>query len=237
MHELEEIIEDVFKGKERMAKRDGKYRHFKRSDARRDDAYARSNRRDHEPDCRRDDYRNKPRVTLIEVSMDDLLAEFEGREAVLGGTEYSNVDQDTYDDDQDESSAILIEATLAIRHVPTRRTVVGACLGTFSGRAVLMFISRVVMGGRGLNQDQHDRRDFNRDNRRPQYVTCAVCGDMSHSAHYCNKRCKFCKQLHDAGKCELFRNFQDLAKFVRIKGTKEELPPELKAAVQERHLN
>ncbi|KAG3199753.1 hypothetical protein PC129_g24011 [Phytophthora cactorum] len=37
--------------------------------------------------------------------------------------------------------------------------------------------------------------------------------------------------------CELFRNFQDLAKFVRIKGTKEELPPELKSVVQERHLN
>ncbi|KAG2791528.1 hypothetical protein PC129_g23725 [Phytophthora cactorum] len=37
--------------------------------------------------------------------------------------------------------------------------------------------------------------------------------------------------------CELFRNFQGLAKFVRIKGTKEELPPELKSVVQERHLN
>ncbi|KAG2794374.1 hypothetical protein PC118_g23062 [Phytophthora cactorum] len=37
--------------------------------------------------------------------------------------------------------------------------------------------------------------------------------------------------------CELFRNFQDLTKFVHIKGTKEELPPELKSVVQERHLN
>ncbi|KAG2957157.1 hypothetical protein PC121_g25357 [Phytophthora cactorum] len=42
---------------------------------------------------------------------------------------------------------------------------------------------------------------------------------------------------HDADQCELFRNFQDLAKFVRMKGTKEELPPELKSVVQERHLN
>ncbi|RAW20212.1 hypothetical protein PC110_g23346 [Phytophthora cactorum] len=47
---------------------------------------------------------------------------------------------------------------------------------------------------------------------------------ISHSAHFCNKRCMFCKQAHDVGQCELFRNFQDLAKFVRIKGTKEELP-------------
>ncbi|KAG3156458.1 hypothetical protein PC128_g21867 [Phytophthora cactorum] len=45
----------------------------------------------------------------------------------------------------------------------------------------------------------------------------------------------FCKQAHDAG--QLFRYFQDLAKFVRIKGTKEERPPELKYVVQERHLN
>ncbi|KAG2764851.1 hypothetical protein PC116_g26780 [Phytophthora cactorum] len=60
---------------------------------------------------------------------------------------------------------------------------------------------------------------------------------MSHSAHYCNKRCMYCKQAHDAGQCKLFRKFQDLAKFVRIKGTKEELSPELKSVVQERHLN
>ncbi|KAG3240382.1 hypothetical protein PI124_g14717 [Phytophthora idaei] len=47
----------------------------------------------------------------------------------------------------------------------------------------------------------------------------------------------FCKQAHDAGQCEPFRNFQDLAKFVCIQGTKEELPPELKSVVQEHHLN
>ncbi|KAG3070131.1 hypothetical protein PI124_g21120 [Phytophthora idaei] len=79
-------------------------------------------------------------------------------------------------------------------------------------------------GDRSFGQDSRGRRDFNRDNRRPQYGPCAVCGGMNHSAHYCNKRCMFCKQANDASQCELFRNFQDLAKFVRIKGTKEELP-------------
>ncbi|KAI9979589.1 hypothetical protein PInf_010541 [Phytophthora infestans] len=44
-------------------------------------------------------------------------------------------------------------------------------------------------------------------------------------------------QHHNLCRGELFRNFQDLAKFVRTKGTKEELPPELKAVFQERHLN
>ncbi|KAG4037968.1 hypothetical protein PC123_g26471 [Phytophthora cactorum] len=47
----------------------------------------------------------------------------------------------------------------------------------------------------------------------------------------------FYKQAHDAGQCELFLNFQGLAKFVRIKGTKEELPPALNSVIQERHLN
>ncbi|KAG4043661.1 hypothetical protein PC123_g20874 [Phytophthora cactorum] len=52
-------------------------------------------------------------------------------------------------------------------------------------------------------------------------------GGMSHSAPYCNKRCMFCKQVHDAGLCELFRNFQALAKCVRTKGAKEKLSPEI----------
>ncbi|KAI9990511.1 hypothetical protein PInf_021603 [Phytophthora infestans] len=172
IHELEEIIEDVLKGKERMAKRDSEYRYSKSRDARRDDGYARNNRRD---DRRRDDNRNKPRVTLIEAT----------------------------------------KVVKLLKGAPSIQTKIRTL----------------------THQDQRGRRDFNRDNRRPQYVPCAVCGGMSHSAHYCNKRCKFCKQLHDAGQCELFRNFQDLAKFVRTKGTKEELPPELKAVVQERHLN
>ncbi|KAI9985366.1 hypothetical protein PInf_004704 [Phytophthora infestans] len=33
IHELEEVIEDVLKGKERMAKRDSEYRHSKSRDA------------------------------------------------------------------------------------------------------------------------------------------------------------------------------------------------------------
>ncbi|KAI9990512.1 hypothetical protein PInf_021608 [Phytophthora infestans] len=254
IHELEEIIEDVLKGKERMAKRDSEYRYSKSRDTRRDDGYARNNRRD---DRRRDDNRNKPRVTLIEATVDDLLAELEGREAAQGGNEYSNEDPNAYDNVQDEYNDFQPDNTdgdfsldendryLAAANENERRA---AAEGTYARSD-----SRQPRGNtpdrengfnqdrrssdRGFNQDQRGRRDFNRDNRRPQYGPCAVCGGMSHAAHYCNKRCKFCKQLHDAGQCELFRNFQDLAKFVRTKGTKEELPPELKAVVQERHLN
>ncbi|KAG2762004.1 hypothetical protein PC116_g21192 [Phytophthora cactorum] len=40
---------------------------------------------------RRDYYRNTPRVTLADVSLDDLLAELEGREATRSGTKRSMV--------------------------------------------------------------------------------------------------------------------------------------------------
>ncbi|KAG2760556.1 hypothetical protein PC116_g18895 [Phytophthora cactorum] len=82
IHELEEIIEDVLKGKERMAKRDGVTRHSRNRDSRRDEPHNRQSRRDRcESDRCRDDYRNTPRVTLADASLDDILAELEGREA------------------------------------------------------------------------------------------------------------------------------------------------------------
>ncbi|ETN15313.1 hypothetical protein PPTG_06598 [Phytophthora nicotianae INRA-310] len=50
-------------------------------DTRREESYGRDRR---DSDRRRDDYRNQPRVTLTEASLDDLLAELEGREATKG---------------------------------------------------------------------------------------------------------------------------------------------------------
>ncbi|KAG3044362.1 hypothetical protein PC121_g21950 [Phytophthora cactorum] len=80
IHELEVIIEDVLKGKDRMAKRDGVTRHSRSRDPRRDEPHDRQSRRDRrESDRRRDDYRNTPSVTLADASLDDLLAELEGR--------------------------------------------------------------------------------------------------------------------------------------------------------------
>ncbi|KAG2759441.1 hypothetical protein Pcac1_g28522 [Phytophthora cactorum] len=258
IHELEEIIEDVLKGKERMAKRDGVTRHSRSRDSRRDEPHDRQSRRDRrEPDRRRDDYRNTPRVTLADASLDDLLAELVGREATRSGTERSDGEYHAHEDDQDEydhypsddasSNGSLVDKDrhLAASNEDERRA---AAEGTYARSDNRPPRGKIPDRERGFNQDRRGgdrsfgqdsrgRRDFNRENRRPQYGPCAVCGGMSHSAHYCNKRCMFCKQAHDAGQCELFRNFQDLAKFVRTKGTKEELPPELKSVVQERHLN
>ncbi|RAW35905.1 hypothetical protein PC110_g7806 [Phytophthora cactorum] len=77
IYELEEIIEDVLKGKQRMAKRDGVTRHSRSRDPRCDEPHDHQSRPDRrESDRRRDDYRNTPRVTLADASLDDQLAEF-----------------------------------------------------------------------------------------------------------------------------------------------------------------
>ncbi|KAG2763454.1 hypothetical protein PC116_g27361 [Phytophthora cactorum] len=86
-----------------MAKRDGVTRHSRSRDSRRDEPHDRQSRRDRrESDCRRDDYRNSPRVKLADASLDDLLAELEGREATRGGTERSDGEHHAHEDDQDE---------------------------------------------------------------------------------------------------------------------------------------
>ncbi|KAG3054204.1 hypothetical protein PI124_g2871 [Phytophthora idaei] len=103
IHELEEIIEDVLKGKECMAKRDGVTRHSRSRDSRRNEPHDRQSRRDRrESDRRRDDYRNTPRGTLADVSLDDLPVELEGREASRSGAERSDGEHHAHEDDQDE---------------------------------------------------------------------------------------------------------------------------------------
>ncbi|OWZ13868.1 hypothetical protein PHMEG_00012741 [Phytophthora megakarya] len=73
-------------------------------------------------------------------------------------------------------------------------------------------------------------RGFARDNHigRQQYGSCAACGGLTHSVHYCYKRCKMCKQVHDAGKCE---TFNELASILRWKVDKNDLTPVLQSVV------
>ncbi|GMF15067.1 unnamed protein product [Phytophthora fragariaefolia] len=64
------------------------------------------------------------------------------------------------------------------------------------------------------------------DRRSRQYGPCAACGGANHSAHYCFKRCKLCKEVHDAGKCEAF---QTMSTYLRTKVDKKDLPVELQS--------
>ncbi|OWY93437.1 Eukaryotic/viral aspartic protease [Phytophthora megakarya] len=51
---------------------------------------------------------------------------------------------------------------------------------------------------RGFNRDNRFQRQTNTDRfPRRQYGPCGACGDMSHSTHFCRRRCKFCKQVHE----------------------------------------
>ncbi|POM61378.1 hypothetical protein PHPALM_29614 [Phytophthora palmivora] len=70
-----------------------------------------------------------------------------------------------------------------------------------------------------------DRRDTSRE--RQQYGPCAACGGMGHSAHFCRRHCKFCKQVHEVGQCELFRRYEKLASFVKNNVDKSKVPEEL----------
>ncbi|ETP43733.1 hypothetical protein F442_09583 [Phytophthora nicotianae P10297] len=189
-----------------------------------------SDRRD--SDRRRDDYCNQPRVTLVEASLDGLLAELEGRDDTQGSVDRSGDEGDSYVDDTEDygayqsdgarsnTSGIGNDLHLAAANENERRAAAEETYTRSDNRQPRGnvpdhergFNQDRRGGDRGFNQDycgrrDYNNRDFNRDNRRPPYGPCAACRGMSHSAHYCNKRCKFCKQVHDVGQCELFRNF------------------------------
>ncbi|KAG3010381.1 hypothetical protein PC119_g13576 [Phytophthora cactorum] len=234
IHELEEIIEDVLKGKERMAKRDGVPRHSRSRDSRRDEPHDRQSRRDRcESDRHRDDYRNTPRVTLAEISLDDLLALLEGSKVTRSGDERSGGEHHAYEDDQDEynhyqsddassdGSLVDNDRHLAAANEGERRA---AAEGTTVevANAASIKTAEVVPAASIKTLVENETSIVTTGVHSMDHVLRVV--GISHSAHFCNKRCMFCKQAHDVGQCELFRNFQDLAKFVRIKGTKEELP-------------
>ncbi|GMF44535.1 unnamed protein product [Phytophthora fragariaefolia] len=74
-------------------------------------------------------------------------------------------------------------------------------------------------------RDNYGRRGDTRE--RPQYGPCAACGGQWHSVHFCRKRCKFCMQVHDVGRCELFQRYERLANFVTENVDKSKLPDDL----------
>ncbi|GMF62253.1 unnamed protein product [Phytophthora fragariaefolia] len=98
--------------------------------------------------------------------------------------------------------------------------------------------------------DHRDRRDDNRERRpydrrerrgdsaeRPRCGPCAACGSSWHSAHFCNRRCKFCQQVHDAGRCEMFQRLETLTKFVCTSVDKSAVPADLHDIYEPRDLN
>ncbi|KAG2886255.1 hypothetical protein PC114_g8538 [Phytophthora cactorum] len=223
IHELEEMIMDILKIEERTTSREPTQlnsrsrEHSRRREKRRHEdsrgGYGCRERRERDYGRRRDDSRNQPRVTLAETMDDEAHSDREPHEA-RGNR--SNYHPQRYADSSDESGYgseysqyVSSDQSDAYRSDGTsqpRMTPKDALLRTTPyGRSE----SRTPRGdGADRERESHYPRQASRDDRyqsrngrdgRRQYGPCAVCGGMSHSAHYCRKRCKLCKQMHDAG--------------------------------------
>lgn len=218
IHELEEMIVEMLKIDERNTgrgqlqsrSRDASRRRDdrriddsrRRDDRRNDDSrrgYDSRDRRERSYERRRDDSRNMPRVSLADASMDDLLAEIQGRGdrnargelTSTRGRAYSDESSDGESDrgsinswgaDSDLSDGYLSEEDgryLAAANDQDRRA---AADGTYARSE-----NRQHRGDRGFNRGSRpDNRQHGQDGRpRQQYGPCAACGGMSHSAHFC----------------------------------------------------
>uniref|UniRef100_H3GRG8 Retrotransposon gag domain-containing protein n=1 Tax=Phytophthora ramorum TaxID=164328 RepID=H3GRG8_PHYRM len=209
-------------------------------DRRQEDRYRDENRR-------RDDQQYRPRVTLTDALTDIVTAQNAGRptdtrggypEVYNGGyddTEEYGLESHSDDDDRysegysDDGYATTEDrGHVAAANGTERRN---AAEGTFARADNRR--PRASNGQWPYDRDDPRRNSPGRDGRR-QYGPCAACGGLTHSAHYCFKRCKMCKQVHDAGKCEAF---QELTNLLRAKVEKKDLSPELQELVYGSHLN
>ncbi|OWZ19193.1 hypothetical protein PHMEG_0006599 [Phytophthora megakarya] len=221
------MIDDIQKHRGRKMKRDSSSERGLKSSYRRDSHY-----RDDNP---RDESSYRPRITLADALSDLVTALNE----TLAGSQTSQsrsynhgyeTNKDSFGDgerrdDEDRYSNRGSEYDYAGEddrgHVAAannheRRA---AAEGTFA-----RLDNRRPKGDGHFNND----RGFARDNRngRQQY-------GLTHSVHYCYKRCKLCKQVHDAGKCEAFN---EVACLLLSKVDKNNLTPMLQGVVYARQL-
>ncbi|KAE8997964.1 hypothetical protein PR003_g27621 [Phytophthora rubi] len=249
IHDLEEMINDILRSREMKTAREPSVRRHRSqyNDRRRENRSNEGTRsgfgreRRHRDDGRRRERRDEPpyrsRITLVEALADVVTAlnirssdgDFEdsqsahgyGRDATeAAGQRDTSYDADEYSDAESDSSEVSADAH---GHVDAtndneRRA---AAAGTFARPD-----NRRQSGGG--NQFQRDREG------RRQYGPCVACNSPYHSVHYCNRRCKLCKQVHNAGKCDALR---ELTSLLRSKVDKKDLTPELQSLVFGGHLN
>ncbi|EGZ09339.1 hypothetical protein PHYSODRAFT_339685 [Phytophthora sojae] len=257
IHELEEMIIERLKVEERQSsgessqsrskarepsrrrddrrpddsrRRDDRRRQDTRDGYRRDDSrtgHSRGDRRERDYERRRDDSRNVPRVTLADASVEDIVAELQGRDARSTSTgrdsarQQFNDDSDAASDQGSDDSWYSEEGRhdgyssddsdhyVAAANESERRAAADGTYARSDNRP-----PRRDRSGREPSRDNRYQSRGGHDNRQHQYGPCAACGGLSHSAHFCNRRCQLCKQVYDAGRCEVF---QELTKLVRNK--------------------
>ncbi|OWZ04969.1 hypothetical protein PHMEG_00023033 [Phytophthora megakarya] len=135
----------------------------------------------------RDESPYRPRLTLADALSDLVTAldETSTNEDSLGNGEHRNDDSE-YEYAANEEQGLVAETNEHQRRV--------AAEGTFARSN-----NRRTKGDGNFGNDENHTRYG-----RQQYGLCAACGGLAHSVHYCYKRCKLCKQVYDAGKCEVF---------------------------------
>ncbi|GMF23075.1 unnamed protein product [Phytophthora fragariaefolia] len=250
-YELEDIINDIPKSEERSSTREtsayfprGRDRSHGRDELRAEtsrDGYRR-NRHDRYGrgyDHRMDDSRHTPRISLAEASLSEMMAELQVRESKYGRSEHlksrdmrrsledsSSEDVEDRSTDDDQSGSDYPDPYHSDEH---DRHVAAANDAKRQTEAIGTYGRSENRGRRGDSPNRGlDRNSCHQgpDRRSRQYGPCAACGGANHSAHYCFKRCKLCKQVHDAGKCEAF---QTMSTYLRTKVDKKDLPVELQS--------
>ncbi|EGZ10299.1 hypothetical protein PHYSODRAFT_247149 [Phytophthora sojae] len=204
----------------------------RRDNDRRNDCSEDDRRRD-----RRDGSPYQSRVTLVDA-LADVMAEwnvggsvgarneapYAPRRDAEANEDYFE-DERQYSDDQrsDEDSDADYDSDGSTGHVAAANDAErrAAAEGTFARSDNRRFRN----GGGPSNRERDGRR---------QYGPCAACGSPSYSVHFCYRRCKLCKQVHDAGECEALH---ELTKLLKSKVDKKGLSPELQSLVYGSHLN
>ncbi|EGZ20229.1 hypothetical protein PHYSODRAFT_328365 [Phytophthora sojae] len=224
-HDLEDMTNDILRHRDHKSTRESSFRRSRslddghrrdtrsnedsRSGYRRERRYRDDDRRR----VRRDGSPHRSRVTLVDA-LADVMAEWN-----VGGSANEDYfeDERQYSDDQrsDEDSDADYDSDESTGHVAAangaeRRA---ATDGTFARSD-----NRRFRNGGGPSNRERDGRH--------QYGPCATCGSPSHSVHFCYRRCKLRKQVHDAGKCAALH---ELTKLRKSKVDKKDLSPELLA--------
>ncbi|KAE8969746.1 hypothetical protein PF011_g26683 [Phytophthora fragariae] len=213
---VEKIINQKLLGDKRKKQRDrtatGRVRESRRDDgnrrseSKRSDGY-RERRRDDQRD-RREDRRGRRsedrerRVTLADSSVEDLRAALDERRASHETNFYDSFsegsDRDAAAESSSDSGSDYIDVGAAAESKrPSYR----------GGSSGARLNSAPRSPGRTDSRGYPPRRDESGERRR--------------------RRCKFCKQVHDVGNCELFQRFEKLAKFVKSSVDKSLVPADL----------
>ncbi|GMF26862.1 unnamed protein product [Phytophthora fragariaefolia] len=259
IQELVDIINDILKSEERGSTREtsaylprGRDRSHGRDERRAEtprDGYRRDRHDRHGRgyDRRMDDSRYTPRISLVEASLSKVMAELQVRKSKYGRSERSksrdmhrslevSSSEDAEDrlTDEDQSGSDYADPYHSgehDRHVAAandaeRRTEAAGTYGRSENRGRCGDFPN-----RGLDRTS---RHQGLDRHSRQYGPCAACGCANHSAHYYIKRCKLCKQVLDAGKCEAF---QTMSTHLRTMVDKKDLPVELQSLLFSGDLN